>query len=186
MRAGGFVLTGGQSARMGRDKALLPLHGRTLVEYVAGEVKDACGSVALVGAPERYQQLGLPCLPERYPLCGPLSGLEAALRLGGYDWSLVVACDMPGLSRDWLRSLVDRTAETRGLAVVAVDAEARLEPLCAVYHASLLSPIEKALTEGRYSVRRLLQEIEIERVATPQPELVGNVNTHEEWRAWMR
>ncbi len=83
MRAGGFVLTGGQSARMGRDKALLPLHGRTLVEHVAAEVKDACGSVTLVGAPERYQQLGLPCLSERYPLCGPLSGLEAALRLGG-------------------------------------------------------------------------------------------------------
>jgi molybdopterin-guanine dinucleotide biosynthesis protein A len=186
MRAGGFVLTGGQSARMGRDKALLPWRGRTLVECVAGEVQAACGNVALVGAPERYLNLNLPCLPERYPACGPLSGLEAALRLGGREWSLVVACDMPGLTADWLRTLVDRAVCSQAPAVAATDFEGRLEPLCAVYHASLLAPVEEALAQGRHSIRKLLEQFEIERVTVPGPELVGNVNTSEEWRAWMR
>jgi molybdopterin-guanine dinucleotide biosynthesis protein A len=186
MGAGGFVLTGGKSTRMGLDKALLPLRGRTMVECVAEEVMAACGSVCLVGAPERYQHLGLTCLPERYPSCGPLSGLEAALDLGACPWSLVVACDMPGLSRQWLSELVGKAEASGASAVVAVDAQGRLEPLCAVYHASLLPLIRKALDEGRYTVHKLLEEIPVERVQAPLPELVRNVNTSEEWRAWSR
>ena len=56
----GFLLVGGRSTRMGRDKALLPYRGVTLGEFVAGEIRMATGSVTLIGPPERYQHLGLP------------------------------------------------------------------------------------------------------------------------------
>jgi len=115
MQASGFVLAGGASKRMGRDKALLPFDGTTLVEHVAKivcqAVGSAPGSVALVGDPDRLSHLGLPVFPDELPGCGPLSGIYTALKITQTDWNVVVACDMPGVSADVLRALL-RCAET--------------------------------------------------------------------------
>jgi molybdopterin-guanine dinucleotide biosynthesis protein A len=89
----GFVLVGGNSSRMGRDKARLPFHGTTLVEHVASTVADAAGSVTLVGAPERYASLGFPMLVDSRTGAGPLAGIHTALASSPAAWNLIVACD---------------------------------------------------------------------------------------------
>ena len=73
----GFVLAGGKSSRMGRNKALLPYRGRTLVEHVAEIVETAAGSVSVVGDAETYGHLGYPVIEDVIPGCGPLSGIHA-------------------------------------------------------------------------------------------------------------
>lgn len=183
MSVAGFVLTGGSSARMGRDKAMLPYGDGTLVEWVARIAQHAAGAVYLVGAPERYVHLGIPCLSERYAGCGPMSGIEAALRQG-VDWNLILACDMPGVDPEWLRGLVNTAVDGEKPAVVAAHGTGHLEPLCAVYHARLLPVFEAALAEGRYSIRKLLDTIDFTRFPVKQPEHVSNVNTAEEWARW--
>src|SRR5437762_8761701 len=82
MKAAGFVLVGGHSSRMGRDKALLPLDSGLLIEKLAAMVAAVVGTVALIGEPERYKHLGLECLPDLRPGMGPLAGIEAALESG--------------------------------------------------------------------------------------------------------
>lgn len=179
------MLTGGRSTRMGRDKALLPFRGRTLVEWVSEQVREAAGAVSLVGAPERYAHLEIPCLAERYAGCGPLSGIEAALRQGAAEWSLVVACDMPGVAAPFLAELL--AGAGAGVdAVVAVDEAGRVEPLCAVYGAAALPAVERALEGGSYAVQDVLRSLRLKRVVTPAARLVRNVNTDEEWAAWSR
>lgn len=185
MRAAGFVLTGGRSSRLGRDKALLPFAGATLVEWVAGQVRQAAGTVRLVGATERYSHLGIPLMEERYPGCGPLSGIEAALREGGAEWSLVAACDLPGLEAAFLKDLLDAALDAAEAdAVVACEMGGRLEPLCAAYHAKLHAAVEAALAEGRFAVHKLLENRNIVRFPVAAGRLVSNINTAEEWRAW--
>lgn len=103
---GGYILNGGSSRRMGRDKARLPWRGLTLVEWIAMQVRDAIGNATLAGASERYSDLGISAIGETYPGCGPLSGIEAALRHSPFDLNLVVACDMPFLTSQALRGLV--------------------------------------------------------------------------------
>ena len=177
------MLTGGRSTRMGRDKALLPYRGRTLVEWVAEQVREAAGEVRLVGAPERYGHLEIPCIAERYAGCGPLSGIEAALREGGAEWSLVLACDMPGVAVSFLNELLAAVGPELD-AVVAVDEAGRPEPLCAVYAASSLPAMQRALKAGSFAVRDVLRSLRIACVAAPNAHLVRNVNTDEEWAAW--
>src|SRR5882672_6033560 len=98
----GFVLTGGRSSRMGRDKALLPVAGSgpagglSLVERTAELVRGAAGSVILIGMPERYAHLGLPVVADIVEDCGPMGGLLTALHVTHADSNLIVACDMPG------------------------------------------------------------------------------------------
>lgn len=70
------------------------------------QVRDAVGNATLAGASERYSDLGISAIGETYPGCGPLSGIEAALRHSPFDLNLVVACDMPFLTSQALRGLV--------------------------------------------------------------------------------
>jgi molybdopterin-guanine dinucleotide biosynthesis protein A len=133
----GWVLTGGDSSRMGRDKALLPWNGSTFVETIAQAVRSACGNVTLVGRPERYQSLGLPVIADVAAGFGPLGGLLTVLQNTSADWNLLVACDMPSITSEFLRRLLEK-AEAEGADCLIPCTPRGLEPLCAVYHRRVL------------------------------------------------
>jgi len=181
MGRAGFVLTGGASRRMGRDKALLPFRDATLVEWVAGVVRDAAGCVHLVGGSERYSHLGFPVLEEAFAGMGPLSGIEAALRLGGSEWNLVVACDLPGIRADGLRELLGDAERHGGRAIAATGSRGRGEPLCAVYHSSCLPVVQTMLAGGRLKATELLDLAGARLVLAPWMHGIRNVNTPEDW-----
>src|SRR5579871_469780 len=106
----GFVLAGGRSSRMGRDKALLSFQGVPLVARVAEMVAQAAGSAVVIGDPGKYGGLGYAVVPDRRQGLGPLAGIEAALDFSTADWNLVLACDMPDVSAAFLRALLETAA----------------------------------------------------------------------------
>jgi len=184
----GFVLTGGASIRMGRDKAGLPFAGRTLVEYVAACVREAAGNVTLVGAPERYSDLGFDAMADHYPGCGPLGGICTALEQSTADWNLIVACDMPGVSAAFLKELL-RAAEASGAdglvpetATAAGSAGRQLHPLCAVYHRRVLSRALRQIGIKSFKMHEFLAILPIVRFPVAAP-FVQNVNTPLDWAA---
>jgi molybdopterin-guanine dinucleotide biosynthesis protein A len=180
MQASGFVLAGGASKRMGRDKALLPYGGATLVEHVAKTVLEAAGSVALVGDPDKLAQLGLPVFPDELPGCGPSSGIYTALRVTATDWNLVVACDMPSVSVDILRVLLLRAETADRNCVAAVGPYGQPEPLCAVYHRRCLPALARAIRDKRLRMRDLIKELGAIWMRVDASAL-ANVNTPAEW-----
>lgn len=191
MQVAGFVLTGGRSSRMGRDKALLPYQGATLVEWVASRVRQAVGSVVLVGGVERYSQLAIPCISETYAGDGPLSGIEAALASPyARDWNLVVACDMPGLSTHMLQRLAAATvceaSVVAALGPASPGSDPRLEPLCAAYHVRLLPAVRQAISERKLKLINLLPEWKAVGVEAADSGTLSNINTSEDWAAWAR
>ena len=180
MQPSGFVLAGGASKRMGQDKALLPYNGTTLVEHVAKTVSDAAGSVALIGNPERLGNLGLPVFPDELPGSGPASGIYTALRVSETDWNLVVACDMPAVSAEILRQLLQRAETAERNCVTATGLYGQPEPLCAVYHRRCLPALGQAIRDKRLRMRDLIKEIGA--IWMPvDPSVLANVNTPTEW-----
>src|SRR5262245_59272234 len=113
MRAG-FVLTGGSSSRMGRDKALLTWGGTTFVEHLCDQIRQVAEEVSLVGAPERYTHLNLPCIADLRPSLGPLSGIESALSSTRAEWNLVISCDLPRFDAAMATALSARAEERSG------------------------------------------------------------------------
>lgn len=180
MQVSGFVLAGGASKRMGRDKALLPFHGTTLVEHVAQTVRQAAGSVALIGDPDRLSHLGLPVFADQLPSCGPASGIYTALRVTDANWNLVVACDMPAVPVEILNELMCRAETEDAGCVAAAGPSGAPEPLCAVYHRRCLPVFERAIRDGRVKMRDVVSEIGVKVMPVPAAALV-NVNTPAEW-----
>lgn len=176
--AGGYVLAGGRSSRMGRDKSRLPWGGTTLIETIAAEIAVlGTAPVATVG--------GVPVAGLRYvedPLSGygPVAGIAAALRDARQPWILAVACDMPGIRADFLRTLL-QAAE--GSGAIPVTPDGRMHPLCAVWSATALRSFERALEAGEHRLRRVVSDLQCVFVPVDEPGLLRNVNTPEEYAA---
>jgi len=180
------VLVGGRSRRMGFDKASLTLEGRPLAVRVASAVNRVCGSVTLVGDPEKYRTLGLRVVPDKFPGAGPLAGIEAALRLTTSEWNLIAACDMPALNTSVFEELF-RTAVTEEGADCALPQypDGRVEPLSAVYHRRCHPVIRAALEADIRKITDALRPLAIRylRVASEAP--FANLNTPEELRKYL-
>ncbi len=163
----GFILAGGESSRMGVDKGLLEIAGVPMIVRAARLVELAVGAPAVVvGTPEKYHGLGLRAIADDWPGCGPLGGIATALRASQADWNLVVACDLPYLTRDWLEYLVLRARDAAEEAVVAMNLTAAnkrgAEPLCAMYHRGSELEIRRALERGVRKVTDGLAELRVE------------------------
>jgi molybdenum cofactor guanylyltransferase len=190
MHRSGFVLAGGSSSRMGRDKALLAYRESYLVDYVARAVREAIGSVALIGDPDRYRDLGHAVYPDKVAGCGPLGGIYTALTVspaGNWpaDWNLVVACDMPGISARVLRGLIDPEAEPGRNCVMAVGPGGQPEPLCALYHQRCLPVLERAIREKRFKMRDLVPELDAD-LRPFEATALANVNTAADWAEFQK
>jgi molybdopterin-guanine dinucleotide biosynthesis protein A len=177
----GFVLAGGRSSRMGRDKALLPFRGGALVECVAHTVGEAAGAVMLVGNPELYAPLGFLVIPDLYPGEGPLGGILTALAHSSAAWNLVAACDMPGLTLEVLRDLFDRATTTEADIVLPAGPSGCPEPLCAIYHIRSLPALQRAFAGGTRKITAAIEGLRTLSVSVPEAAVFHNVNTPEDW-----
>lgn len=187
MTTAGFVLTGGMSTRMGRDKALLEWEERPLIECLARNVREAAGSVALVGAPERYRSFPFPAIADRYRDCGPVAGIEAALSSSyAASFNLIVACDLPDLlSRPELtEGLMERALASDALCVAGQDASGQLHPLFAVYRREALEQVQKFARGGNRRLTDLFKALGGE--TWPMDNVLANVNAPEDWVAWQK
>ncbi|OAT79876.1 molybdenum cofactor guanylyltransferase [Desulfotomaculum copahuensis] len=143
----GVVLAGGNSSRMGANKALLKLAGRRLIERVVCALQNAFGRVMLVvNNFDDYRCLGLPMVSDVYPGRGPLSGIHAGLLHAKTPYIFVAACDLPLADARLARHMA---ALAPGSDVVIARSGGCLEPLFAVYSRECLAPVENLLRSGR-------------------------------------
>lgn len=151
-----FVLAGGESTRMGRDKALVVLDGVPLVERMVdrllsvGLTPRICGSRPDLA---RFAEV----VPDNFPGCGPLAGMEAALAVSGSELNLFVAVDLPAMPASFLQWMMARAGTTQAVATIP-RCGARPQPLCAVYSRRLLFGLRGALAAGRFKVMPALEE----------------------------
>jgi ABC-type transporter Mla maintaining outer membrane lipid asymmetry ATPase subunit MlaF/molybdopterin-guanine dinucleotide biosynthesis protein A len=176
---------------MGADKALLSFRGQTLLER-ALEIAAAVASEALIVGPrDRYATYG-DVVEDVYPGCGPLGGIHAALAATQTELNLVLSVDMPLMTAEFLRWLLEQARNASELIVVP-DALGGQQPLCAVYRRPVYALAEQALKDGDYKIGHLfshtttrhVSEAEI-REAGFSPEVFRNANTAEEYESLLK
>lgn len=178
---------------MGRDKALLELAGQPLVLRTLGRVRAVVTEVALVGAPERYAHLGVPCLADSQPSRGPLGGMVTALAGSRHDWNLVVACDLPYLETRFLEFLLEQATASPEADAVIPQTQDNWQPLCAAYHRRCLPVFERVLAEGNPKIARAFSEVRVRAITAQELEqfafterMFKNMNTPEDYQEAQR
>jgi molybdopterin-guanine dinucleotide biosynthesis protein A len=184
----GWVLVGGASSRMGRDKALIEIAGKPLALVAAEALGVVCKSVWLVGDPDRYGTLGLPVVSDMHRGAGPLSGIEAALGATRSEWNLVAACDMPLLDAPLLRDLVQEIAQAadHDAAIPQQYPDGRIEPLCALYHQRCHAVASEALAAGLRRISDFIARLTVRYVQVTDPRPFLNLNTPEDLENYRR
>jgi molybdopterin-guanine dinucleotide biosynthesis protein A len=181
----GLVLAGGESRRMGRDKALLDYHGQPMVEWAYRLLARHCArtfvSVRAAQAADEVRAT-LPQIVDGAVGAGPIAGIAAAQAAHPDAAWLVVACDLPFLSDATLQYLLAR----RGAQLVTAYRSAHdglPEPLCAIYEPATRAPILAAIEAGRHCPRKFILGTGVPLVELPEATALDNVNTPEELAA---
>lgn len=191
-RIDGFVLAGGKSIRMGRDKALMHFGKEPFVLRAVEILKPFVDDVALLAPQNRYTKLGLRVVADRWPGQGPLAAICTGLLSSSANWNIFLACDLPLLSSHFIQYLVQRIRATRSDAVVP-RSEDGWQPLSAAYHSRCRTPFVRALGEGHRSVIRIFDNIRVDMITLDEMGGAGlsdrefaNVNTLQDWKRIQR
>ena len=200
IRLDGFVLVGGASSRMGKDKAQMTIGGVKLFERAATALGEICHQrVSLVRRYGTYDplctELDIAALSDlrvrgRNLPRAPIIGLYTALTKAKTPWITVLACDLPFVTGDLMTKLSSFCSDEFD-AVVPVQPDTRPQPLCAFYQReSCLLAVERMLFAGDLKLQRLMSHVRTRFVNFEEiSELPGsanfflNVNTIEDYES---
>lgn len=159
----GVILAGGKSRRFGTNKALADHDGAPIIQHIADRLTPLFSETLLVtNTPETYRFLPWPVVADRYPNCGPLAGIHAALNTISASYAFICGCDMPLVDPRLIRLLCELV---NGYDVVLPWLAAGPEPLYAVYGRNGLAVIESSLLTGERKIGRVLDRLRVRRVS---------------------
>ena len=176
----GLVLAGGESRRMGSDKALLSRGGKSQLAHVVALLEPLVERVFVSTRPgqqaeperSRFDQI-----VDRYESIGPVAGILSAMdEHPGVDW-LVVACDLPNVDDTTLRYLFDAASQAQPFTAFRSSHDELPEPLCALYRQGSGAIVREFVEEGVVCPRKILINSDTQLLDQPDPAALDNVNT---------
>lgn len=157
-----IILTGGKSSRMGRPKSTVKYRGEELIRYPLQLANYFNSPVVIAAGDLVFAQTGLTVVKDLLPVRAPIAGIHAGLKASCTDWNLVLACDMPHVTADFISLLLPEAKTPVKLVMPFHDGYP--EPLCALYHRDLAAEIEVLSREQKFSPLDLLDRTVHEKV----------------------
>jgi molybdopterin-guanine dinucleotide biosynthesis protein A len=169
---------------MGAPKALLPVGGTTLIEWIAQRLAPEFDHllIAARGADQLPAGLRPRLVEDLHRGAGPLAGIEAGLAASPHETVVAVACDMPHVTPALARRLA-RAARGHDAAVPRPGG--RPEPTCAAYRLSAAAAIAGALGAGRRRAADVLEELDVHWLDDADPAELASLNTRDDYRAFL-
>ena len=181
----GLVLAGGQSRRMGQDKAKLEIGGRTQLDRAADLLAEFLGHVHLSVRADQFENISRfehESIIDAYDELGPAAGLLSAHRAYPEAAWLVLACDMPLVDGAIIRALIEQRDARKAATAFANPRDGLPEPLCAIYEPGTLARLRRLAEEGlKTSPRTLLVQSELCELELPRSNALDNINTPEDF-----
>ncbi|MFQ3597484.1 MAG: NTP transferase domain-containing protein [Chloroherpetonaceae bacterium] len=181
----GLVLAGGKSTRMGRDKGSIHYHGVSQRVFASRLLSEFCDAVFVSCRQEQVATLE----PELQPLVdafenlGPTSGILTALHFKPDTAWLVIACDLPFLSHESLRRLVEARDASKVATAYQNPDDHLPEPLIAIYEPQSRAGLMAAVESGKNCPRKFLLNADCKFILPKTPDVIANINTPDEYRS---
>ncbi|MEP6847233.1 MAG: molybdenum cofactor guanylyltransferase [Acidobacteriota bacterium] len=192
----GFILAGGNSSRMGRDKSVLIINGRTLIEHAAEALASVADPVYIVGNIDAAKT-SLPIVLDVKAATetrGSIVGLYTAAVKAKTKWMAILACDLPVVGTDLLRilsELIPAENDNACRAILPEQPNGLLQPLCGFYAVGeTRKAIEQMLANGNWRLRNLAAMLNVRIVDFAElahlpnsQDFFLNVNTPDDYEA---
>lgn len=182
------ILAGGQSERMGRDKALLKLKEHRFIDHLVREFSGLCRVMISAAHGDDYAGCGVPVIADEHNGIGPIEGIRQSLRCSPSDHVFVCAVDTPFVRRDMMQYLAEFISSDYDAFVFRE--EERVHPLCGIYSRAALPVIEDMIGEGEYRLTKLLSRIRTKyvdiRTSCFDRSTLRNINTPDDYLAIRR
>lgn len=176
----GLVLAGGESRRMGQDKALLQCDGRSQLRSVFSLLEQVTARQFVSTRREQQhdaERSRFPQIVDRDANIGPVAGILSAMHEhANVDW-LVVACDLPNLDLQTLVNLKERRAADKPFTAYRSSHDGLPEPLCAIYRMGSNAILRAFVEQGLVCPRKMLIRSDTELLDQPNPAALDNINT---------
>jgi len=180
----GLVLAGGASTRMGQDKATLAYHGRAQLQWAYELLTGVCERSYVSVRPDQRDEptrASLPQIVDTQPGIGPMAGISAALAAHPRAAWLILACDLPFLSRDTLAHLIAHRDTSRIATAYRSTHDQLPEPLCAIWEPQSREAVNNWIAIGKQCPRKLLINSDAALLDQPDARSLDNINTPDEF-----
>lgn len=182
----GIVLAGGASRRLDyRNKALLKIGNKSIIEHVIAALSEVTGSISLItNSPGEFEHLRLPMFGDILPGSGSLGGIYTGLKVSKTYYNLIVACDMPFIQPELLSSLISNGEDYDVVIPATPDG---YHPTCTVYSKNCIKPIEAQLKTGRLKITDFFPHVKVNIVDIDlicphcDTNVLLNINTNEDY-----
>lgn len=150
----GVLLAGGNSRRMGQDKASMLLSGKPLMDYSLEILKVCCHAQIIVSNNPLHSRENTSLIQDIIEDAGPLGGIYSALKSINSEYALVLPCDMPYISISIIMKLI-QSAQNHSITIASCSG--KTHPTIGVYSRNILKDLEKYLLAGK---RKMMDFIE--------------------------
>ncbi len=141
----GIILSGGKSTRMGENKSLLMLNGKTIIEHVVEKMRGLFSKVILItNQPDEYGFLGIEMFEDVFKFKGPLAGIHSGLVNSRTEKNFVISCDLPLMTKEMIIFIVDHKIEK---PITVTKADGFIQQLCGVYAKKCIPICEELLAK---------------------------------------
>jgi molybdenum cofactor guanylyltransferase len=154
----GIILAGGKSSRMGRDKGLIDIGGKRLIDRALELISPFCEEIIISTASEKYADLGFQCIPDEITGTGPIGGIYSALKASSRDANFVLSFDMPFIPGKLIEYILMKKGD--GQIAVPLESSGFYQPLCGFYHRSVVPVIEEMMRNEDYKLIDLFGKVE--------------------------
>lgn len=163
------ILAGGHSRRMGVDKALLPIGGRSILERLITQCQLLAADELFIVAnqADKYTHLQKPIKSDIWPDKGSLGGLASAISHSVSPWTMTLACDMPFVQAPFLAFLSKLIPDTDADAIIPVW-RGQWQPFHAIYRKSCLPTFAENIARGALKISSALEQLRLRCVEPPE------------------
>ena len=176
-----FILTGGKSSRMGKDKSNLHFGGMKFTEHLIHNLSKVSASVSIVGPEDNFEKYNGPFIKDIFEDKGPAAGILAALRSSNSDLNIIVSCDIPLLKVDLIKGLLD--SYTNEDAIIC-ETKGRLHPLVGIYHKRCENAFQSAIENNTLKISSILEKVFSRTYIVPNKweDQLTNINSPEQYK----
>lgn len=178
-----ILLAGGKSQRMGTDKGLLDLNGKTFIQHICEALQPIVGSnILIVSANAAYDALGFSRVEDIVENKGPVGGFYTGLKESKTKVNLVLSVDVPLVTTELLQWLIDNHDEI--YMVTQTKIGEKTSPLIGVYDRSMRIVFGEHMAGNQLKLRQVIEDVKHQTIEVPEKwsNQVQNINTKEEYQ----